>query len=253
MPQTTPLIVALLLGACLLLGVSGAPSPATSDPAPTGFLFKSLSDAGTSYKYVVYVPRDYDPRTPLPAIMFLHGQGESGSDGQKMIAQGIGTNILWNAARWNCIVIMPQKPDPEKQWEDYDRQVMAMLEVTRHEYSIDPTRIALTGLSQGGHGTWTIGAAHPDVWCSLAPICSYAGDADPKEIAAKVKDIPVWCFHGDADDVVPPSKATVILDALKAAGATPRFSLYPKVNHGSWDRAYAEPELPAWLLKARTK
>jgi hypothetical protein len=26
---------------------------------------------------------------------------------------------------------------------------------------------------------------------------------------------------------------------------------YPGVDHNSWDRAYAEPELPAWFLKWR--
>lgn len=251
-----------------------APTP----PLPTGFIFKSVKHEGQELEYVVYVPREYDPAKPMPAVVFLHGSGESGTDGQKQIAQGIGTNILWNASRWPCIVMMPQKPTDKKQWEEFDGAVMAMLAQTRAEYAIDADRIALTGLSQGGHGTWTIGANHPDVWCALAPICGYglwpregkpgAASADEAakfraKIANKVKDIPIWCFHGEADDVVPPSESTEMIEVIKTvqlvggqSGAAskapePRLTVYPKVNHGSWDRAYGEADLPGFLMQSR--
>ena len=244
-----------LLGTILGMGRSSDGAPPAD--APTGFIFKTIDAGGTTLKYVVYVPRDYTPTKPMPAMVFLHGSGESGTDGQKMIAQGVGTNILWNAGRWPCIVVMPQKPTEHKQWEEFDAQVMAALEATKREYAIDPDRIALTGLSQGGHGTWTIGAAHPDVWCALAPICGYTdsnhGGAKPADIAAKIKSIPVWAFHGEDDDVVNPEQTKTMVEALKAAGAQPKLTLYPKTNHGSWDKAYSEPELPAFLMTPRKR
>ena len=237
-----PVLAAAVLAAC---EVTPKPPPAAG---ATGFLFKSVTIADQHLDYAVYIPRTYDPRTPSPAILFLHGSGESGTDGQKMIAQGIGTNILWNAARWPCIVIMPQKPAEKRQWEDYDALVMAALETTRREYSVDPRHIALTGNSQGGHGTWTLGAAHPEVWSALVPICGYPEPADPAVLADRIRSIPVWCFHGETDNVVPPAKSQVMIDALHKAGASPKFTLYPGVNHGSWDKAYAEPELPGWMM-----
>lgn len=227
----------------------------------TGFVFKSVpipGAPGAEMEYVVYVPREYsaDRGAAWPAIMFLHGRGESGTDGQKMIAQGIGTNILWNASRWPAIVVMPQKPDADQQWETYDAAVMSILEQVRKEYRVDPDRIALTGLSQGGHGTWMLGAMHPQTWCALAPICGYAdsngGSSTPQWIAERVKDLPIWTFHGDADDVVLPGQTEAIVAALKSAGAkSVKMTLYPGVNHGSWDRAYAEKELPGFLMKGK--
>lgn len=274
--------VVVALGAAGIAARGGMATPTTTPApnAPSGFIFKAVKDKDQELKYVVYVPRDYDAAKPMPAIVFLHGSGESGTDGQKQIAQGIGTNILWNASRWPCIVMMPQKPTDKKQWEEFDGAVMAMLAQTRAEYAVDPDRIALTGLSQGGHGTWTIGANHPEVWCALAPICGYGlwpregkpGAASTDDaakfrarIANKVKDIPIWCFHGEADDIVPPSESTEMIEVIKTVrlvggqsgaaskGPEPRLTIYPKVNHGSWDRAYGEAELPGFLMRARQR
>lgn len=237
-------------------GVQPGGEPAVRTAAPqTGFLFKAVEAGGVKMKYAVYVPRDYSADAKWPVIVFLHGSGESGSDGQKMIAQGIGNSILWNAERWPCIVVFPQKPVMREQWEKYDAAVMAMLEETKRAYSIDADRIALTGLSQGGHGCWSIGAAHAEVWCAVAPICGYAdahgGGMKPEEIAKKLKDVPMWCFHGEDDDVVPMSETKRMVEAMTAVGGAARLTLYPKVKHESWNKAYGEAELPGFLMKAR--
>jgi len=258
--------------ALVLLATSGAgPLKQPAVAHQTGFLFKEVTAGGVSMKYAVYVPRAYTPNKKWPAIVFLHGSGECGTDGQKMIIQGIGRNILWNADRWPCIVLFPQNPGaargkqgdtPEqsrelRSWSHCDAAVMKMLEETRAAYSIDADRIALTGLSLGGHGAWSIGAAHPDVWCAIAPICGFAdapgGIAPPETIAAKLKGVPMWVFHGDADDVVSPDHSRAVVAAMKAAGADAKLTLYPGVNHGSWDKAYEEAELPGFLMQAKKR
>ncbi len=208
--------------------------------------------------YVVYVPRAYEVGKKWPAIVFLHGSGESGTDGQKQIAQGIGTNILWNADRWPCIVMMPQKPSEKLQWEEVDDLVMKMVEETKREYRIDEERIGLTGLSQGGHGVWSIGAAHPEVWSALAPICGYVekekGTLTAAGIAEKLKGVPMWVFHGEEDDVVLPEESKRVVEAMtEAAAKDVRLTLYPKTNHGSWDKAYGEKELPGFLMTGKKK
>ena len=73
------------------------------------------------------------------------------------------------------------------------------------------------------------------------------------EIAAKLKGVPMWAFHGEEDDNVPPQQSKSVIAAMKTAGGDAKLTLYPKVNHGSWDKAYDEPELPAFLMKAKRK
>ena len=75
----------------------------------------------------------------------------------------------------------------------------------------------------------------------------FCGYADP-EIASAISHLPVWCFHGDADDTVPVDASRKMIDALKTAGSRPKYTEYKGVGHNSWDRAYGTEELYDWLL-----
>jgi len=226
----------------------------------TGFLFRSLKGNGRELKYAVYVPRGYDPSRAWPLILFLHGSGESGTDGSRQLAQGLPRELVWNPDRWPFIVIIPQKPSQDAEWEEYELELMTMLAHARREYTVDPTRLVLTGLSQGGHGAWVLAARHPELWAAVVPVCGYgtvrSGAAGVftgtvTDLAAAIKGVPAWAFHGEADDVVPAGETRAIVAALEAAGAHPRMTIYPGVGHGCWERAYGEQELPGWMLARR--
>lgn len=266
MPRLSSVVVGFALASFAGVGTSCSctPKPETaSSPVRanssmvTGFLNKEITVAGSTYRYVVYVPRSLDASSPAPAIVFLHGSGECGTDGWLQVGQGLGAAIMHDPAAWPFIVVLPQKPERGKQWEDYDAAVMAMLDATRREYRIDSSRIYLTGLSQGGHGTWTLGANHPEVWAALAPICGYGSAVHsgpptvPADVVERIKNLPIWAFHGEADHVVDPAHTTRIVAALRTAGADVKVTLYPGVDHNSWDKAYREEHLGAWLLSQR--
>lgn len=229
----------------------------TDKLAARGMVFDEFTVDGVTYPYVLYVPRAYSPEKNWPLVVYLHGSGESGTDGQKQAIQGLGSNVLWNADRWPCLILMPQKPDPGKLWPLYEPMVMGLVAQIVERYSVDRNRVSLTGMSQGGHGTLWFGAKHSKVWSALAPVCGFvdsnrAAD-DTAALAAGLKDLPIWAFHGDADDVVPVGQSRKIVDAITRAGAPrpPRLTEYPGVRHDSWTKAYAEKELPAFLLQAR--
>ncbi|XVJ60684.1 MAG: prolyl oligopeptidase family serine peptidase [Tepidisphaera sp.] len=258
------------LGLFAVLSVGGCesgPSQRTTEVhavTPTGMLSKTFTHEGVTYPYLVYVPRGYAADRDWPTIMFLHGRGECGTDGFKQAMQGLGAAVMWDPQAWPFVIILPQKPDPNKQWEDYDAVVMGMLDATRREYRTDVSRTYLTGLSQGGHGAWTLGSMHPDTWAAVVPICGYvardwndkqAEQRAAREMAEKLKNTPIWAFHGEADNVVPPSHQRAMMTAFEAVGGTAerRATYYPGVGHNSWDRAYREEKdaggVAAWLLK----
>jgi len=228
-------------------------------PSPRGFILAELATAAAPFLYAVYVPRDYDATKPWPCILFLHGSGESGTDGLKQIIQGLGSAIQWNQSEWPFIVLLPQKPVERDQWETYDTSLMAILDKAKSDYNIDLDRIYLTGLSQGGHGTWALASKHPGIFAAIAPICGYSSPLTPEGIADSIGNVPVWAFHGLDDNVVKPEETTKIVDAIKmhrqgkSEAAEVKSSLYPGVNHGSWDRAYRTEHLAAWLLSHRRK
>ncbi len=251
-----------LTGCASQRSTEAAPEPRMSIHAEeagieTGFLFRTLDVGDTQSRYAVYVPRAYAQhgsfRKKWPAIVFLHGRGECGTDGQRQIAVGLGHSILLNADRWPCIVIFPQKPTMESSWLDHESLVLATLDAAMRERSIDPDRIALTGLSQGGCGTWEIAASNPSRFRAIAPICGYVNAPNVPE---RVANLPIWAFHGLKDDVVTPDRTQKVVDEVRklqaqtaASTSRPvRLTLYPDANHNSWDAAYADAELPGWLL-----
>lgn len=66
--------------------------------------------------------------------------------------------------------------------------------------------------------------------------------------AAAVKNVPIWNFHGAADDIEPVASSRVMIDALRKAGGTPRYTEYAGVGHHVFMWAYTEPALIEWLF-----
>jgi len=216
----------------------------------TGFVNKVLKTDDGDSKYVVFVPKDYDGTTEFPVILFLHGSGEVGTDGEKQTKGGIAKAIRDKKQNFPFITVMPQAST--KSWGATSisgKRALIILDQVEKDYKTDKKRVYLTGLSQGGFGTWSLAAAYPNRWAAIAPIC---GGGSPKS-AKKIKDIPCWCFHGDADTSVSVEKSREMIKALKDVGADPKYTEYPKVGHNSWDKAYATAELYTWFLKQSTK
>ncbi|MFN5661283.1 MAG: hypothetical protein ACK48N_04245 [Planctomyces sp.] len=213
-----------------------------------GFLSREIERDGERRRYVVYVPREYDPSGRWPMIVFLHGRGESGTDGSLMLAQGLPLAIMRSPQRWPAVVVIPQKPTQAGLWADEAPWVMAMVEREKAAWSIDEDRLLLTGLSQGGAGTWAIGAMYADRWAALAPICGFG---DPGFIGTRVAKLPIWAVHGDADAVIPVAQTLRLVDAARRAGGGPVVSVLPGVGHDSWTWAYGQSEFAEWLLAQR--
>jgi predicted peptidase len=238
--------------ACALILAAGFAQLAAADDKPkTGFVDKTFKNAdGSTSPYVVFVPKDYDGTKEYPVILFLHGAGET-KGGKKMPAEvGIGPAIKKREKDFPFIVVIPQSE--KRTWgaaSDDGKRALAILDEVEKEYKTDAKRQYLSGLSMGGFGTWSIAAAHPDRWAAIVPIC---GGGNVKD-AEKIKDIPCWCFHGDADTAVPVQRSKDMIDALKKAGAEPKYTEYPKVGHNSWDMAYGTDELYKWLLEHKKK
>jgi predicted peptidase len=236
---------------CLLILAACSGIVTAQDKATPGFSDRVFKDKnGGEAKWVLFVPHGYQGDKAYPIILFLHGAGETGIDGVKQAKVGLGPAILKQEKSFPFFAVFPQSQ--KRTWKadsDDAKRALAILDQVQKDYQIDSKRIYLTGLSMGGYGTWSLATAHPDKWAAIAPIC---GGGDPTQ-ADKIKHIPTWCFHGDADKAVKVEKSREMIDALKKAGAMPKYSEYPGVGHNSWDKAYGTAELYDWLLKQSLK
>jgi predicted peptidase len=119
-------------------------------------------------------------------------------------------------------------------------------------YAVDLKRIYLTGPSMGGFGAWALAVREPQRFAAVVPVAGgwdSEHDIVPRNICA-IKAVPIWVFHGAQDDIVLPKKAELMINALKQqCGVDVRYTLYSDANHReSFARAYADPELYAWLF-----
>jgi predicted peptidase len=242
--------LSLRLAVVVLLPIAAHPLPASAADK-VGFVDKVFKDAdGAEHKYVVFVPKKYDGKTEYPVILFLHGSGETKGGSKQPVEVGIGPAIKKQEDAFGFITIIPQSEKRTWRADSSDgKMAMGILDEVMKDYKTDKKRVYLTGLSMGGYGTWSLAAAFPDKWAAIAPIC---GGGDPK-IAEKIKEIPCWCFHGDADNAVKVDQSRNLIKALKEAGDKPEYTEYAGVGHNSWDKAYATPELYEWLLKQKSK
>lgn len=191
--------------------------------------------------YLLYLPPDYDRSadSKWPLVLFLHGAGESGTNIELVKKHG-PPKLVAAGKDFPFILVSPQCNNSA--WHPH--QLAALLDDIEASYRVDLDRVYVTGLSMGGFGTWSLAAEYPKRFAAIAPICGggpiWAGD--------RLKDMPIWAFHGALDDIVVPDRTHEMVHAVQAAGGNAKVTIYPDADHDSWTCTYDNPELYEWLL-----
>lgn len=101
---------------------------------------------------------------------------------------------------------------------------------------------------------WALGLIFPDRFAALVPFMGYyAWPFTVPENICDIKDIPVWAFHGDADEVVPIEAEQIIVDALESCGGDIQFTIFPGVGHDLDYSLIYNSDLYEWLLSHTRK
>jgi len=230
----------------------------------TGFLNTTTEVDGEKRRAVVYVPAEYSPDEAWPLILFLHGAGERGDDGLIPTEVGIGSAIRRYPDRFPALVLFPQCPE-DRFWNAIEGHLDALLNQAKARYRIDEDRVYLTGLSMGGYGCWTWGAAHADRWAAMMPICGGGNAEDMNRLAngtippdaypdieervQALTRIPIWAFHGLDDDVVPPFRTKQMVNMIEREGGEIQHTEFEGLGHNSWDKAYQSRRVIRWLFR----
>jgi phospholipase/carboxylesterase len=195
----------------------------------------------------LYVPEHYTPDRPWPLVAALHG------------GSGTGRQFLWSwlrdARSRGAILAAPTSaqttwallgPDPDTP------NLVGMLDFIRARWNVDPTRLLLTGMSDGGTFAYVSGLAAHSPFTHLAPVSAafhplLAQMADPD----RLRGLPIHIIHGALDWMFPVELAHQAQDALVSAGASVTLRevddlshAYPRELNGailSWLAATAAP------------
>jgi len=242
------LSVVFLLGLAAMMTETGSGSAGTS-VVKTGQQAQKMNRQVTiKSQYWLYLPDEYGKeKKKWPLILFLHGAGERGSDLKKVIKHG-PPKLVKQGKKFPFIIVSPQCPS-NYWWPTEMEMLNALLDEIIEKYHVDTDRVYLTGLSMGGFGSWALGCRNPERFAAIAPIC---GGGQPY-VASKLKNVPVWAFHGAKDPVVPLKSSEIMVQVIKLAGGSAKLTTYPKAGHDSWTATYNNPELYEWFLSHKKK
>ena len=230
-------------------------------PVPEGARFeeRTFSNAVGSRTYKVYMPSGYSGQS-LPVVVMLHGCTQNPDD------FAAGTRMNEVAEEQTFLVAYPRQPQSanmQKCWNwfnagDQQRETgepsliagIAMQVV--EEFSADPTRVYVAGLSAGGAAAAIMAATYPDLFAAVGVhsglACGAARDM-PSAFAAmggggtirprdEGRTVPTIVFHGDADRTVNPVNSDHV---IAQAG-----------QEAAWTKMVTRGETPSGMAYTRT-
>ncbi len=235
-------------------------SPLRAEKPEEAFETHTFQDGDFALNYRIYIPPDLKPGEKIPLVLFFHGAGERGDNNIRQLHHAIPG--LFSFVKKNAIpaiIVAPQCPSG-MQWVDVPwgglshtmppkpskpmHAAMALLQDCLKSLPVDDSRIYVCGISMGGFGTWDIVQREPETFAAALPVC---GGGDTAE-APKLKELPIWTFHGDQDQTVKTSRSRDMIEAVKAGGGNPKYTEYPGVGHNSWTQTFANAEVLQWLF-----
>jgi hypothetical protein len=127
--------------------------------------------------------------------------------------------------------------------------VLAVLSKVSREYRIDPDRVFLTGMSNGGIGTYLIGLNHPDRFAALIPMAGVLPHA-LFPLLDNAKNTSFYLIHGSQDQVMPVRYSRDVKAYLEQKGYSVTYREHEQVHPVAGGHFFPKEELPAlvdWL------
>jgi predicted peptidase len=210
----------------------------------------------------VMKPLEFDSKKSYPVIVSLHGAGGKGTNNNKQLKD-------WNRQLaeqqrrkdFPCYVVAPQATGL---WNAEHLEKIKTL--IKGLLSVDMDRIYIMGHSMGGHGTYIFIQLDPGYFAAAAPSAGSGLKTSEEFIdPAKIKNLPIWAFHGDKDGVCPIAKDQQVLAEMKKLGGNMKLTTWAGDKHAvsgkmiagadngttefSSNRCDKEPDFMTWLFK----
>ena len=206
----------------------------------------AITGPGLQSESLIFVPPGHNAKKKnARLLLWLHGASLRGSNVQRLRQYG-PPRIAEMRGDFPFVLLSPQCPS-DKLWTEDATSLMALVDEVIPAYGINPERVYLTGLSMGGSGAWFLGSQYPHRFGAVVPLC---GPTQPLYWADGLRHMPIWCFHGDRDRVVPLRRSREMVQALKKIGNRPRFTILRGKGHNI-ESVYDNDDVYRWMLSKR--
>ena len=178
-------------------------------PQPTGTIPDERIDVqGHAYHLALSVPLTYQPAKGYGLVVCLHGAGFTGEAYLERWQARLGEDY---------VLACPTAPMGAWFTRDAEELVLATIRSVQRRYHIDPDRIFLTGMSNGGIGAWVIGMHDAPLFAGIAPMASGL-DHVLMPFLANLRSTPIYIIHGAKDQVMPVELSRAITEELTRLG-----------------------------------
>ncbi len=186
------------------------------------FVYKDPK-TGTSVKYNLYIPKNYDKNKKYPLVLFMHDKGVLSEDTKTALLQGNGATSFATPeeqARHEAFVLAPQYSrqvvdDNGDITSDLDATVNLIRDYLISKYSIDEKKLYATGQSMGGMMAIVMNYKYPELFAaSYLVACQW----NPKEVSTMAKNN-LWITVSTGDAKAYPGMNAITSELIKR-GAT---------------------------------
>ena len=210
-------------------------------PQPLGTLTEErIVLEGREYQYALSVPLTYQPEKGYGLVVCLHGAGFTGEAYLERWQSRLGDEY---------ILVCPTYPAGAWYTRRAENFVLAVIRTVAKRYHIDPDRIFLTGMSNGGIGAWLIGMHHAPMFAGIAPMASGLDDV-LMPFLANLRNTPVYIIHGAKDQVMPVDLSRSLSRELAALGYPHVYREHQQEHPMAGGHFFPREELPdlvRWL------
>lgn len=197
-----------------------------------------LVGANEVMPYRVYVPTRYNGE-PTPLVIALHGLGvteDSFFDSYErmpvqlaekhgfLLAAPLGFRV---DGFYGSAIMGESDAASKRRIELSEKDVLEVVRLMRAQYKVDTSRVYLIGHSMGAIGAWHLAAKYPDLWAGVA---AFAGVGSPATVE-RMKAIPQFVVHGDADGTVNVSGSRTMVAAMNRLGMRVTYLEVPGGGH----------------------
>jgi len=175
-------------------------------------------------RYAISIPRNYSPSTPVPLILALHfgvRGGNAAGAGRDVVQILIGPAL----AELGAIIVAPDSVRGDWSSPENEKAVNALLDMIMAHYSIDRKKVAVTGFSMGGTGSWHFAEKFPGRLSAAIPVAG----RPPASVSGW--RLPVLAIHSRDDQVVPFSPAEARIAELQKAGVNAKLIPLTGITH----------------------
>ena len=198
----------------------------------TGLIRHPTSVGGESFETLIEIPAEYDPAKKWPVrVQFHGGVGRPPEPGRMPQSTRIPGEPQ--------IYIEPQASDENAWWHTSQvDSILGLLDMVKRKYNVDETQTYLTGISDGGTGTYFFALRDPNPWSACLtlngqPLVLANRDAriEGNLYLGNLASCPLYVENGDHDPLYPAETVTPIVDAMHAAGISPVYHIMRNDKH----------------------